>query len=209
MIFPIIVLLLAGLILGSSLIVSLWLVRSIKGDSVTEKWLMLQVLLFIAAIFYGIILLDFLQFGIDAIISIELLASLTMFLMSLYVAGATYLSWRTLRGIYGNDISNKAAINKFIRYANLSADSVEILKDKSFDMKCEVCEEKIEYTIADVVRSHPELERGIEIEDGLGELNFTLYVRHDCNDHYRETPIQHDHNMVPRSQKESREVVKI
>lgn len=209
MILEIIIVLSAGLVLGASLVISLWLVRSIKGSSVTEKWLMLQVLLFIVAVFYVIILLDFLQFGIDTFISIELLASLTLFLMSLYVGGATYLSWRTLRGIYGNAMSNKAAVKKFVRYASLTIDAVDTLKDKSFDMKCEVCERKIDYTIADVVRSHPDLERGVEIEDGLGELNFTLYVRHDCNDHYRETPIQHDHNMVPRAQKESREVVKI
>ena len=123
--------------------------------------------------------------------------------------GASYLSWRTLRGIYGNDISDKAAVNKFLRFANLSVNATDILLEKSFDMKCEVCEKQIEYTIPDIVRSHPDLERGVEIEEGLGELNFTLYVRHDCTDHYRETPIMHDQNLVPRSQKESREVVKI
>lgn len=189
--------------------VSLWLVRSIKGDSVMEKWVILQVVLFVIGIFYGLFLLDFLNFGIGAFISIELLASLTLLLVSIYVGGASYLTWKTLRGIYGTDISDKRAMNKFLRFANLPAGAAEVLMDKSFDLNCEVCNKQIEYTIQDVVRSHPDLERGVEIEDGLGETNFTFYVRHDCKDHYRETPIQHDHNMVPRAQKDSREVVKI
>jgi len=200
---------LGGFILAVSLSVSLWLVRSIKGDSVMERWVILQVVLFVIGIFYGLFLLEFLNFGITAFISIELLASLTLMLVSIYVAGASYLTWKTLRGIYGTDMSDKRAMNKFLRFANLSASAGDILMNKSFDLNCEVCEKQIEYTIQDVVRSHPDLERGIEIEDGLGETNFTFYVRHDCTDHYRETPIQHDHNMVPRSQKDSREVVKI
>ena len=200
---------LGGFILGVSLLISLWLVRSIKADSVKEKWVILQVILFVIGIFYGLFLLEFLNFGITDFITIELLASLTLVLMSIYISGASYLTWKTLRGIYGTDMSDKRSMNKFLRFANLPASAADILMDKSFDLNCEVCKKQIEYTIQDVVRSHPDLNRGIEIEDGLGETNFTFYVRHDCTDHYRETPVQHDQNMVPRAQKYSREVVKI
>lgn len=209
MILELIIVLLAGMVLAASLLISLWLVRSIKSDDVVEKWVILQVVLFVIGVFYVVILLIFLQFDIEAFISFELVASLTLLLTSIYVGGASYLFWKAMRGMYGTDISDKVAINRFLRFANLPASAAQPLLDKEFDLKCEVCNKTIEYSIADVVRSHPDLDSGVEIEDGLGETNFTFFVRHECDRDYREIPVMHDHNMVPRSQKESRSLFKM
>lgn len=209
MIIELIIVALAGMILAGSLAVSLWLVRSIKSEAVVEKWVILQLVLLVIGVFYIIMLLVFLQFDIESFISFKMIASLSLMLTSIYVGGVTYMFWKAMRGMYGTDVSDKIAMNRFLRFANLSASSAEPLLQKQFDLKCEVCEKTIEYSIADVVRSHPDLESGIEIEDGLGETNFTFYVRHECGNDYRETPVMHDHNMVPRSQQASRPLFKM
>ncbi|MDH3942789.1 MAG: hypothetical protein OEV06_01670 [Anaerolineae bacterium] len=209
MLIELVVVILALQIAGISLFASLWILRSIKGTYVRELWVGVQMVLLLVVIGMAIILLDFLQFDIESIIPRDLLTSIIIILISFYAAVSTYMNAKIFKAIFGTGMSDQKALNKFLRFAQLPASAANVLMDKTFDMQCDTCGKEVEYSIPDVVRAHPDIERGIEIEDGLGERNFTLYVRHDCEDDFREIPVQHDKNMVPRSQKESRVVIKI
>jgi hypothetical protein len=117
--------------------------------------------------------------------------------------------WIVFRQLFGTRISDKKAIIKFLRFAKLPTKVGGILINKKYQAGCDKCKKQVNYSIADVVRSHPDIKRGIYIEHGLGEVNYNLYVRHQCDREIREIPVQHDAKMDYRNQKPSRLVIRI
>ena len=48
------------------------------------------------------------------------------------------------------------------------------------------------YSIADIVRSHQNLNTGIEIRNRMGIRSYLFYLRHQCGTQVVEIPVQHD-----------------
>jgi hypothetical protein len=106
--------------------------------------------------------------------------------------------------IFGIQMSDRQAITKFLRFSKMGEqlDAAELTK--KYSIRCDNCGKVIRYSLADIVRAHPHLERGIIFEQAMGGKNFTMYLRHRCRDGLREIPVFHDCRLEYRSQKPSR-----
>ena len=101
-------------------------------------------------------------------------------------------------------LDDDLAIQKFLKFAGIPS-NVELERFKTtYLIHCPKCSQKVSYTIADVVRSYPTLQQGIEITDRMGSRIYLFYVRHTCGDQIIDLPVQHDHNLEYRSVKSPR-----
>jgi hypothetical protein len=73
-----------------------------------------------------------------------------------------------------------------------------------YSVKCDICNQVVKYSIPDIVRAHPRLERGVIVEKAMGGVNYRFFVRHYCQKQYREIPVRHDSNFEFRSHGPSR-----
>jgi hypothetical protein len=92
----------------------------------------------------------------------------------------------------GLKISDDVAIEKFIQYAGLPSNIDRSKLEKKHSIICMQCNQKIDYSIADIIRSHPNLKTGITILNRMGNRFYTFYFRHQCGPNVVEIPVQHD-----------------
>jgi hypothetical protein len=105
----------------------------------------------------------------------------------------------------GLQISDDEALLRFRRYANIGSGLARQNLLTRHGVRCDNCGQLVNYTIPDIVRSHPQLSKGVVISDRMGSRFYLFYVRHQCaNGELREIPVQHDHNLEYRSQRPSR-----
>jgi hypothetical protein len=104
----------------------------------------------------------------------------------------------------GMNIPDDEAIMRFSKFGDIPSDIDPLLFLIRHSVTCDHCSQKIEYSITDIVRSHPQLDRGIEIVKKMGSRTFTFYVRHTCGDVIREIPVQHDEDLKIRAVRPSR-----
>jgi hypothetical protein len=104
----------------------------------------------------------------------------------------------------GLKISDEEAIHRFIDHANLKKYEGKLNFKQKYSVQCERCGQKIEYSIADIVRSHPSLNRGVEIHEKMGSRFYTFYLRHRCSVDILEIPVQHDSQLQFRNRRPAR-----
>jgi len=104
----------------------------------------------------------------------------------------------------GMNIPDDEAIMRFSKFADIAMDIDPLLFLIRHTITCDQCKQTIEYSITDIVRSHPQLDRGIEISKKMGSRTFTFYVRHTCGQVIREIPVQHDEDLKLRALRPSR-----
>lgn len=104
----------------------------------------------------------------------------------------------------GIKLSDKDAIYRFLDFANIKElkDPTVLIKRNS--IICDKCGKKIEYSIPDVVRSHPQLTRGIEVISKMGNRSYIFYIKHTCGNEIREIPVHHDCDLNLRALRPSR-----
>jgi hypothetical protein len=104
----------------------------------------------------------------------------------------------------GLPLTDEEAAVRFLQYANLPGHVNRLSLTTRHSIICDRCGERIEYSVADIVRSHPMISRGVEIRDMMGNRLYTFYVRHQCGKDIREIPAQHDGSFAFRSMRPSR-----
>lgn len=107
----------------------------------------------------------------------------------------------------GQDISTRDAILLFIKYAgNQKIFNLEMFI-KKHAVRCDQCSRTVNYALVDVVRSFPQLNRGVVIEEKMGVRSYRLYIRHHCiNREIWEIPLHLDDHLEYRSQRPARAV---
>jgi hypothetical protein len=84
---------------------------------------------------------------------------------------------------------------------------MDVFSAKDYNVNCNFCGETINFSLVDVVSSHADaIERGIEVQSGMGLKMIVVYPRHVCKDGLRETPVKLDDSYKYRSHGESRPV---
>lgn len=79
--------------------------------------------------------------------------------------------------------------------------------DMEYEVSCDVCGKQIKKSILDVALEYPEqLQKGIMISKGFGDISVEIYPTHECQDGQREIPIQLDGNLEYRRYDDSRPV---
>ncbi|MBW8011704.1 MAG: hypothetical protein FVQ83_10765 [Chloroflexi bacterium] len=197
-----------GLLIATLFLAS-FMLMNIKIERAVEGWVLVQAILVFVMLGFGIILIYLLGYPIIPLVTLETITAFTLLLSTFLIVSLYIVLWIVFRQLFGLRISDKNAIIKFLRFAKLPNKAGGIIIKKKFQASCDKCKNKVNYTIADVVRSHPDIKRGIYIEHGLGEINYNFYVRHQCEREIREIPVQHDAKLEYRNQKPSRLVIRI
>ncbi|MGB8214785.1 MAG: hypothetical protein WCE68_14610 [Anaerolineales bacterium] len=107
----------------------------------------------------------------------------------------------------GRNLSDEDAIKEFNQYiANQSGfDPAKLVKRQV--VRCDNCFRMVNYSIVDIVRSFPQLNRGIIVEEKMGTRTYRLHVRHVCkNREVWEIPLLLDERLEYRSQRQARAV---
>ncbi|MHA1952837.1 MAG: hypothetical protein ACW96U_02705 [Candidatus Heimdallarchaeaceae archaeon] len=202
-----IVLTVFGILILISTIVTLTFVMNLlrKRAYGRRRWVIVQILLFFFVIGYTVNMLaltgrDYLlQLGVTA----QTMVSLVYFFGGVFTIVTIVAIRNMLRDILGKDIPDDEALKTFLKITGVEAIPENILN--TFTVKCEVCEEDVIYTIADVVRNHAfTLERGIQSEEVFGTRSFKIRPVHKCTDGRREITVVHDDKLEIRNVEENR-----
>lgn len=107
----------------------------------------------------------------------------------------------------GQEISDKDAILKFLK---LSGNQKEFNLDvfiKQQSVRCDHCMKPVNFSIVDIVRSFPQLNRGVVVEEKMGLRSYRMYIRHTClKNEIWEIPVHLDNRLEYRSQRPARMV---
>lgn len=142
-------------------------------------------------------------------ISANLILSAICFFVTVLVFISMQYIHSIVKSIYGGIISNKEAINLFLKRVDIKKTSLIHLND-NFLINCKHCESEISYNIASIVRQHLSLKnKGIEVEAVFGVKSFYLYNNHNCNGDLREIITLHDNSLAFRSIDRTRIIINL
>ena len=193
-----------ALILSVGLYYSLKIVSILRRQNMAVPWIVLTVM--VAFFLIAFILYSLQTLGVDSLdfISAESIAAWVFFFGSIFVLLLTVLNSRLFVDIFGIRLSEKKALLKFAKHVNLHPFFLQSRINPEYSITCDVCNKKVKYSIVDIVRSHPNLERGVKIEEAMGTTNYTFFLRHRCGGILREIPVTHDEKFEYRSKRASR-----
>lgn len=136
----------------------------------------------------------------------EMLVSLVYMGGAVYVVLVSFISLGLWRNVAGTPMTDEEARDLFAKYVG-DAPPMENFSAKAYSVNCSFCGENVDFSLVDVVSSHADnVERGIEIQSGMGLKMIVVYPRHVCKDGLRETPVKLDDKYQYRSHGESRPV---
>jgi hypothetical protein len=139
-------------------------------------------------------------------ISTELMMSLVYMGGAVYVVLTSVISLGLWRNVAGTPLTDEDAREMFAKHVG-NAPSLEQFSAKDYSVKCNICEENVAFSLVDVVSSHADsIERGVDVQSGMGLRMVVVYPRHVCKDGLRETPVKLDDAYKYRSHGESRPV---
>jgi hypothetical protein len=139
-------------------------------------------------------------------VSLELLVSLVYLGGAVYVILVSYISLGLWRNVAGTPLTPEQAREMFAKHVGV-APPLDQFSAKNYNIKCNICEKTVEFSLVDVVSSHADnIGRGIEVQSGMGLKMILIYPRHVCKDGLRETPVKLDDSFKYRSHGESRPV---
>jgi len=139
-------------------------------------------------------------------VSSDMLVSLVYMGGAIYVVLVSFISLGLWRNVAGIPLSAEEAREIFAKHVG-NAPSMERFSAKDYSVNCSFCGENVEFSLVDVVSSHADsIERGIEVQSGMGLKMIVIYPRHVCKDGLRETPVKLDDSYKYRSHGESRPV---
>lgn len=200
------IVILGAVILSIGLLYAFQIITILQKYKLSRPWMWLSGL--IAFFFLGYIFtaLRFIDLNLLPNLSLEDLVTAIFFFGAVFVLILAVLNYNLFANIFGVGISDSKAMKRFASYINLPEPKVSPLMDRKYTVRCDVCQKLVKYSIPDVVRAHPRLERGVVVEEGMGGIIYRFYIRHYCQNEYREIPVKHDGQFEYRSQGPSRPV---
>ena len=139
-------------------------------------------------------------------VSPDFMISLVYMGGAIYVVLVSVISLGLWRNVAGKPLTDEEAREIFATHVG-NAPPMDVFSAKDYNVKCSFCGETINFSLVDVVSSHADaIERGIEVQSGMGLKMIVVYPRHVCKDGLRETPVKLDDSYKYRSHGESRPV---
>jgi hypothetical protein len=107
----------------------------------------------------------------------------------------------------GIPLTDQEAIVEFVKHVgNQSVFTPEMFLDRH-EIRCDHCTEMVVYSMVDIIRCFPQLNRGVVVEEKMGVRTYRVYVRHYCREReIWEIPMQLDERLEYRSQRQARAV---
>ncbi len=188
----IIVIVSAG-ILGVGLIFAIRIIRILRNYGQARPWIVLSILISFFSLGYIFTALRFLNINLMPGATLDGLVTAIFFFGAVFVLILAVLNRNLFANIFGTTINDSKAIDLFADYVGMPVMNLAALIRPAYSVTCDICQQRVKYSIPDIVRTHPRLDRGVEIEKTTGEVIYKFYVRHYCNREYREMPVRHDH----------------
>jgi hypothetical protein len=192
------------LLVGFGFVVSI--IRILRVYGLARQWVILSIL--IAFFFLGYIFtaLLFLDIAMVPIVTLEGLVTAIFFFGAIFVLILAVLNRSLFSDIFGVGLDDHKAYQIFAEHVGMPARKVMAMTRAEYSVACEICTDDVKYSIPDLVRSHPRLDRGVVVERAMGGVNYRFYVRHYCGKELREIPVRHDSQFEYRSHRPSRPV---
>jgi hypothetical protein len=194
----------SAIILVGGLFVSFRIIRILRNYNLGRPWIILSSFIFFFLFGYGYIALRFLGINLISGLSIENLMTVIFLFSAIFVVTLSVLNLNLMRNVFGSGISDAEALNKFAQYVHMPVRKVRALAKRDYAVNCDACNMAVHYSIPNVVRAHPQIERGVVVDKGMGITSYRLYVRHFCGNGFREIPVSHDHKLEYRAKRPSR-----
>ena len=171
-----------------------------------RPWVIISVL--VSFFFFGYVFVALMFFDIAMVPSITLegLVTAIFFFGAIFVLTLAVLNKNLLADIFGQGIDDSKAYSIFSEHIGMPTRKVMAMTKDDYSVACEICGGDVQYSIPDLVRAHPRIERGVMVDRAMGGVNYRFYVRHYCGKELREIPVRHDSQFQYRSHRPSRPV---
>lgn len=199
-----IVVILGAVILMVGLFYTLKIISILKNFNLARPWILLFSLISFFLFGYIFTALRFLNINLFPGLSLEDLVTAIFFFGAVFVLILAFLNRNLFSSIFGMGLSDSKAILLFSEHVKIPAREIISKTKPEYSVTCDNCNQAVKYSIPDIVRAHPRLERGVIVEKAMGGINYRFFVRHYCNKEYREIPVRHDSNFEFRSHGPSR-----
>jgi hypothetical protein len=193
-----------AVILGVGLFYGFSIIRILSNYDLERPWILLTVLMLFFFLGYVLVALRFMNIDLLPGLSLEAIVTTIFFGGATFTLVLTLLNRNLLSDVFGIGITNTRALQMFSNHIRIPVRLLTHLINKRFTVKCDNCGQPVKYTIPDIVRSHPRIERGVIVEKGMGGVHYLFYVRHRCGNEFREIPVRHDREFEYRSHGQSR-----
>jgi hypothetical protein len=193
-----------AIILIIGLIYSINIIRILSKYNRARPWILIVFLIAFFLLGYVFTALRFLNIDLLPGVTLEGLVTAIFFFGAIFVLLLAFLNRNLFAGIFGVGVSDSKAIHMLSDYLKIPVRQIYAMIKPKYSVTCDVCKNQVDYSIADIVRSHPRLERGIIVENAMGGVNYRFFVHHYCGKELREIPVRHDSKFEYRSHGPSR-----
>ena len=193
-------------VLIAGLIYALRIVILLRNYGLARPWIMLSVMIGFFFLGYIFIALLFLDIAMIPAITMEGLVTAIFFLGAIFVTVLAVLNHNLFGDIFGKGIDDTKAFRIFAEHVSMPPRKVMAMTRPEYSVSCDICGGAVRYSVPELVRSHPRIERGVVVERAMGGTNYRFYVRHYCDKELREIPVRHDSQFEYRSHRPSRPV---
>ncbi len=201
-----IIVILGAVILLAGLIYALKIVSLLRNYGLARPWIVLSVLISFFLLGYVFTALRFLNVDLLPSVTLEGLVTTIFFFGAVFVTVLAVLNNNLFGDIFGKGIDDPKAFSIFAEFIGMPARKIMAMTKDEYSVACDICGGDVEYSIPDLVRAHPRIERGVVVDRAMGGTNYRFYVRHYCGKELREIPVRHDSQFQYRSHRPSRPV---
>ena len=201
-----IIVILGAVILLAGLIYALKIVSLLRNYGLARPWIVLSVLISFFLLGYVFTALRFLNVDLLPSVTLEGLVTAIFFFGAVFVTVLAVLNNNLFGDIFGKGIDDPKAFSIFAEFIGMPARKIMAMTKDEYSVACDICGGDVEYSIPDLVRAHPRIERGVVVDRAMGGTNYRFYVRHYCGKELREIPVRHDSQFQYRSHRPSRPV---
>jgi len=195
-----------AVILAAGLIYTFRIVVLLKNYGLARPWIFLSAMIGFFFLGYIFIALLFLDIAMVPAITLEGLVTAIFFFGAVFVTILAILNHNLFGGIFGKGIDDTKAFRIFAEHVGMPARKVMAMTRPEYSVACEICGGNVKYSIPELVRTHPRIDRGVVVDQAMGGTNYRFYVRHYCDKELREIPVRHDSQFEYRSHRPSRPV---
>jgi hypothetical protein len=201
-----IIVIMGAVILIAGLIYAIRIVNLLKNYGLARPWIVLSVLISFFLLGYVFTALRFLNVDLLPSVTLEGLVTAIFFFGAVFVTVLAVLNNNLFGDIFGKGIDDPKAFSIFAEFIGMPARKIMAMTKDEYSVACDICDGDVEYSIPDLVRAHPRIERGVVVDRAMGGTNYRFYVRHYCGKELREIPVRHDSQFQYRSHRPSRPV---
>lgn len=195
-----------AVILAAGLIYALRIVVLLKNYGLARPWIFLAAMIGFFFLGYIFIALLFLDIAMVPAITLEGLVTTIFFFGAVFVTVLAILNHNLFGDIFGKGIDDTKAFRIFAEHVGMPARKVMAMTRPEYAVACEICGGDVKYSVPELVRTHPRIDRGVVVDQAMGGTNYRFYVRHYCDKELREIPVRHDSQFEYRSHRPSRPV---